>query len=184
MEDDPWSVGLPHRARPDVPSSVRFVRASVPNLRLATRFFASVLGLEPLFEPQLHPASDEPLWSGPGVQLDSVELAAGDCILELVHHRDPAGRAWPADYRISDQGLLNIAFGGQSRSEYEAVVARVKRAGYPMHAQMTTDFASVVYVEDGQGFSVELLYLQPGSESLAGFEPRSWDRRAGQPGGR
>jgi hypothetical protein len=45
-----------------------------------------------------------------------------------------------------------------------------------MHAEMRTDFASVVYVEDGQGFSVELLYLEPGSESLAGFEPRSWDR--------
>lgn len=110
------------------------------------------------------------------MRADAVELAAGDCILELVHHREPEGRGWPADYRLSDLGLLNIAFGGRSRTEYEAVLARVRAAGYPMHQEMTTDFASVVYVEDGQGFSVELLYLEPGSESLAGFEPRTWDR--------
>jgi catechol 2,3-dioxygenase-like lactoylglutathione lyase family enzyme len=176
MEDDPWPVALPNRARPYVPGSVRFVRASVPNLRLATHFFASVLGLEPLFEPHLHRASHESLWSEPGADADSVELAAGDCILELVHHRMPQGRGWPEGYRISDQGLLNIAFGGRSRREYEAVKDRVRASGYPMHAEMRTDFASVVYVEDGQGFSVELLYLEPGSESLAGFEPRSWDR--------
>jgi hypothetical protein len=47
-----------------------------------------------------------------------------------------------------------------------------------MHQEMTTDFASVVYVEDGQGFSVELLHLVGGNELPAGFERRSWIRTA------
>jgi catechol 2,3-dioxygenase-like lactoylglutathione lyase family enzyme len=178
MEDDPRPPGSPNVARPEVPSAVRFVRASVPDLALATRFFTGVLGLIPASEPRLHRTPDEALWGLAGARLDTVELAAGDCILELVHYREPKGRPRPAGYRISDLGLLNIAFGGRRRLDYEAVVTRVRADGYPMHQEMTTDFASVVYVEDGQGFSVELLHLEPGSESRAGFEPRTWVRAA------
>ena len=32
-------------------------------------------------------------------------------LVELVQYTDPPGRPWPPGYRISDQGLLNIAFG-------------------------------------------------------------------------
>ena len=55
---------------------------------------------------------------------------------------------------------------------------RVRAGGYPMHQEMTTDFASVVYVEAGQGFSVDLLRLVGGNELPAGFERRSWIRTA------
>jgi catechol 2,3-dioxygenase-like lactoylglutathione lyase family enzyme len=178
IEGDTRPRGSPNVARPEVPSVVRFVRASVPDLELATRFFAGILGFVPAPEPRLHQAQDEALWGLAGARLNTVELVAGDCVLELAQYEEPKGRPWPAGYRISDLGLLNVAFGSRRRQDYEAVVARVRASGYPMHQEMTTDFASVVYVEDGQGFSVELLHLEPGKESLAGFEPRTWARAA------
>ena len=55
-----------------------------------------------------------------GGQRDSLLLWADDMLVELVHYPDPAGRPWPPGYRISDQGLLNIAFGFRRRAEFEA----------------------------------------------------------------
>jgi catechol 2,3-dioxygenase-like lactoylglutathione lyase family enzyme len=175
MEDDPQVPGAPARARPESPVAIRSVTASVPDLDQATRFFA-VIGLHPLAEPVVHPQPTDWPWGLEDARLKSVELAAGDCVVELVQYLQPAGRPWPAGYRISDQGLLNLAFGGRDQVAYEQVRERVRTGGYPMNEEMTIDIGQVVYVEDGQGFSVELLHIRPGTERLAGFEPQTWDR--------
>jgi catechol 2,3-dioxygenase-like lactoylglutathione lyase family enzyme len=176
MEDDPQLPGVADRARPESPVAVRSVRASVPDLEMATRFFAGVLGLLPLPEPVIHNPADEALWGLPGARVKTIELAAGDVVVELVEYLEPLGRPWPVGYRISDHGLLNLAFGGRDQAAYEEVRDRVRAGGYPMNEEMTIDIGQVVYVEDGQGFSVELLHIRPGTERLAGFEPQTWDR--------
>ena len=82
------------------------------------------------------------------------------------------GRA-PADYRISDQGILNIAFGARSRRDHGELYRRARAAGAranrrPLHLPG----GGVVYVNDPDGFSVELLWMSPASEKRWGFTPR------------
>ena len=56
-------------------------------------------------------------------------FTAGGVLVELVQYLDPVGRPRPADYRISDQGILNIAFGARSRRDHVALYRRARAAG-------------------------------------------------------
>jgi hypothetical protein len=87
--------------------------------------------------------------------------------------RRPVGKPWPSDYRISDQGILNIAFGARNKRDLTEVYRRTVEAGArPNHAPIHLPGAGVVYVNDAQGFSVELLWMKPGkSDRDWGFEP-------------
>ena len=90
-----------------------------------------------------------------------------------------AGRPWPDGYRISDQGLLNVAFGFRDRREFEAAYRRCEQAGLePNGAPLRFGAWSVVYVNDADGFSIELLHIEPWYERQMGFRPRSRPRLA------
>ncbi len=94
-------------------------------------------------------------------------------VVELVEYADPRGAPWPPGYRISDQGLLNIAFGFRERAEFEAAYRRCAEAG--LHGNgppLRLGPWSVVYVNDDQGFSVELLHVESWYEGRMGFRPR------------
>ena len=142
------------------PVAVRSVTLSVPDLARSITFFRS-LGLE--------------TWSG---TLDSADreaasgIAALDaCIQSRRRHRrsravpraDLAGSHWPQGYRVSDQGILNIAFGARCKADHlqayrRAVAAGARGNSKPVHLPG----AGVVYVNDADGFSVELLWMKPG----------------------
>ena len=186
MEDRPRSGGPATRRRPEVQAEVVYVRASVPDLERSVRFFAGVTGLSPLAEPIIHAEADEALWGLAGARRLAAELHSDGPVLELVQYLRPAGRDRPADYRISDLGLLNVAFGSRDLARYQTAKGRLIELGHRTNEEMRLDFAATVYGEDDQGFSVELLYLKTGSEGLAGFEPRPWKVRSygSQPGGR
>ena len=77
----------------------------------------------------LHGPEHEALWGLEGAKRESLLLWADDMLVELVHYTEPAGRPWPPGYRISDQGLLNIAFGFRRRAEFEAAHRRCLEAG-------------------------------------------------------
>ncbi len=98
---------------------------------------------------------------------------AGDALVEVVQYLDPAGRARPVDYRISDQGILNIAFGVRSKHEHGDLLRRARRAGaQPNRRPLHMPGAGVVYVNDAQQFSVELLWMSRASDKRFGFTPR------------
>ena len=91
---------------------------------------------------------------------------------------DPVGRPRPAGYRISDQGILNIAFGARSRRDHGKLYRRARAAGArenrrPVHLPG----AGVVYVNDPDQFSVELLWMSPASDKRWGFTPRPARKR-------
>jgi len=89
-----------------------------------------------------------------------------------VQYMDPPGRPWPPGYRVSDQGLLNIAFGFSDRAAFENAQRRCAEAGLRANAPPLRFGAwSVVYVNDEQGFSVELLHIEPWYEGRMGFRP-------------
>ena len=78
---------------------------------LAAILRRDVLGLEVADGLDLHGPEHEALWGLEGARRESLLLWADDMLVELVHYTEPAGRPRPPGYRISDQGLLNIAFG-------------------------------------------------------------------------
>ena len=152
VEDDP----LPHAhqaGRLDCPAAIRSVTLSVPHLGDAAAYFGEGIGLEPSIV-RLHTPEHEALWGLAGATTETKLFDGGDVLVELVHYHDPVGKPWPNGYRISDQGILNIAFGARSKRDFDTVYHRAaafgaKPNGRPIHLRG----AGVVYVNDKHGFS-------------------------------
>ncbi len=129
MEDDPRAPEPRERPRPGLGAVARSVTLSVPDLERSRRFFAGTLGLEPADGLELHGPEHEALWGLEGATRESLLLWADDMLVELVHYTEPEGRPRPPGYRISDQGLLNIAFGFRRRDEFEAAHSALPGGG-------------------------------------------------------
>jgi catechol 2,3-dioxygenase-like lactoylglutathione lyase family enzyme len=180
MEDDFRLPGSPAPVRADVASAARFVRLSVPDLDRASRFWVEALGLTEARDVCLHTPEHETLWGLPRASARRLLLWAGDFLVELVEYTDPVGRDRPAGYLMSDQGILNVAFGSIDRHQFDAMLRRVRAAGYePINEPWELKgVASVVYVYDDQGFNVELLHVEPGGCEQMGFLPAADAYRA------
>ena len=183
MEQDPRADMPRNRPNSDIPVAVRCITLSVQNLEQSTQFFAGVLGLKKAVtngqQPfSLHGPEHEALWGLEGASRKQQLLWAHDVLLELVQYVDPAGASRPQDYRISDQGLLNIAFGFRSVREFRRVYRRCVDHGAPGNCRpLHLGAWSVVYVNDQQGFSVELLMVKPWYERFMGFKAKpGWQR--------
>jgi len=172
MEDDPRAPGPARRPRPDVPVATRSITLSVPDLERSRRFFVDTIGLEPAGSTELHRAEHEALWGLPGAKRRSSLLWAGDWLIELAQYTDPVGKPWPDGYRISDHGLLNIALGFRSKAAFDSTYERALAAGHRGNWRpLNLGAWAVVYVNDDQGFSVELLFVRPWYDRPMGFRP-------------
>jgi short-subunit dehydrogenase/catechol 2,3-dioxygenase-like lactoylglutathione lyase family enzyme len=179
MEDDPRADRQRPRPRPGIAAVGRAVTLSVPDLERSLGFFRDVLGLAEAEGVQLHRPEHEALWGLEGAKAERACLWADDFLVELVSYSDPAGKPPPEGYRISDLGLLNIAFGFRERAEFEAACTRCREAGHEGNGPpLRLGAWSVVYVNDDQGFSVELLHVEPWYERQMGFRPRPTPRLA------
>ncbi len=127
----------------------------------------------------LHTPEHEALWGLAGARTRSRTFVAGDVLVEAVQYIGPGRQPWPEGYRISDQGILNIAFGARNRHDFTEVYRRCIAAGArPNCAPKHMPGAGVVYVNDVQGFSFELLWTKPGlADRVWGFEPLPLGRR-------
>ncbi len=168
MEGDPLD-GVEPRA--PGPVTVRGVTLSVRDLDASRRFFRDTLELEE-FTGVLHEPEHGALWGLPDAQREALVLRAGGVLLEIVRYETPRGRDLPADYRISDQGLLNIALGFRDRRAFERMHNKCVAAGYRGNWRpLRLGAWSVVYVNDDQGCSVELLHVMPWYDGRMGFRP-------------
>ena len=177
MEDDPLAGAGLVPSRSACPVAVRSVTLSVPDLTRSEAFFARGLGLE-RSGVALRAPEHEALWGLAGARTRSCVLTAGSVLIELVQYLDPIGRPRRAGYRISDQGILNIAFGARSRRDHGTLYRRARAAGArencrPVHMPG----GGVVYVNDPDQFSVELLWMSPASDKRWGFTPRPAGKR-------
>ncbi len=154
----------------EVSVATRMVRASVPDLARSIAFFVDTHGMR-RHEPTLHRPEHERLWGLPGARLKVELLSAGDFWLELAQYEDPRPAPWPADYRISDLGILNIAVGSREQEPYRAAAQAVRKAGYRLDAEIENEIGSTVYATDDQGFSLGLMCLEESGDAFAGFEP-------------
>ena len=176
MEDDPLGPAAPP-GRNDCPVAVRSVTLSVPDLDRSVSFFRG-LGLEE-WQGTLHKTEHEAACGLYDAWVRTRVLMAGDVLVEIAQYLDPLGRPWPRGYQISDQGILNIAFGARNKADHALIYERAIAAGAtPNFRPVHVPGAGVVYVNDADGFSVELLWAKPGkSDRKWGFEPMSIERR-------
>jgi short-subunit dehydrogenase/catechol 2,3-dioxygenase-like lactoylglutathione lyase family enzyme len=178
MEDDPRDPARRERPRPDLSVAARSVTLSVPSLERSRHVFEQLLGLEPADQP-LHGPEHEQLWGLTGAKRESALLWADDLLVELVEYAEPRGRDWPDGYRISDQGLLNVAFGFRDRRAFQVAHRRCLAGGLVANGPpLRLGAWSVVYVNDPDGFSIELLHAEPWYEGQMGFRPRRAPRLA------
>ncbi|HYX77894.1 MAG TPA: SDR family NAD(P)-dependent oxidoreductase [Solirubrobacterales bacterium] len=179
MEEDPRAAEPRRRPRPGLAAVARSVTLSVSDLEPSARFFGEILGLDAADSVALHAPEHEALWGLEGARRESLLMWADDFLVELVRYLEPAGRPWPPGYRISDQGIVNIAFGFRERTQFEAAHERCLEAGFRGNGPpLRLGAWSVVYVNDNQGFSVELLHIEPWYERQMGFRPRPTPRLA------
>jgi catechol 2,3-dioxygenase-like lactoylglutathione lyase family enzyme len=159
-------------ARPELGVAIRAIRASVPDLGRSLAFFHDVLRLESVEEP-IHLPEHEALWGLDGSQRDIRLLAAGNVFLELVQYRDPAGDPWPDGYQLSDGGVMNIALQTTSAPLFDEMRERVAGSGYESADLFPSEDVAVSYMTDDQGFSVELICMQPSAYADFGFLPEA-----------
>ena len=178
MEDDPLPQ-FNRRGRIDCPAAIRSVTLSVPQVTDVAAFFEEGVGLK-AGTVTLHTPEHEALWGLAGATTESRLFDGGEVLIEVVHYLDPVGKPRPHDYRLSDQGILNIAFGVRDKADFNAVYRRAEAFGArpncrPVHLPGA---GSVVYVNDPHGFSVEILRTKPGlADRIFGFEPRPMHKR-------
>ena len=177
MEDDPLSGAGLAPSRSACPVAVRSVTLSVPDLARSEAFFSRGLGLDHS-DAALRAPRHETLWELTGARTHGTVFSAGGVLVELVQYLDPIGRPRPPGYRISDQGILNIAFGVRSRREHGNLYRRARAAGARENRRpLQTPGAGVVYVNDPDQFSVELLWMSRASGRRWGFTPRPAAKR-------
>jgi catechol 2,3-dioxygenase-like lactoylglutathione lyase family enzyme/uncharacterized protein YndB with AHSA1/START domain len=179
MEDDPLVVeskGV--KGRHDCAAAIRSVTMSTPDLADSVDYLSRGIGLKES-RVALHAPEHEAMWGLAGAQTRSRLFEAGDVLVEVVQYLNPVGKPWPKGYRISDQGILNIAFGARNKRDHMEVYRRAAAFGArPNCRPIHTPGAGVVYVNDRHRFSVEILWMKPGSNDRQwGFEPLPTARR-------
>ncbi|HSW15113.1 MAG TPA: SRPBCC family protein [Solimonas sp.] len=177
MERDPLPAEV-SSARRGCGAALRSVTLSVPDLQQTADFLESGLGLRET-SLSLHGPEHEALWGLAGAQTQSRIFAAGGVLVEAVQYLSPQGRPRPEGYRISDQGILNVAFGARNKKDHTEVYRRSIAAGARPNCQpIHLGGAGVVYVNDPQDFSFEILWLKPGlQDRMWGFEALPIARR-------
>jgi catechol 2,3-dioxygenase-like lactoylglutathione lyase family enzyme len=174
LERDPLEGLAPPKALIDVPSTVRFVTISVPDLEAARAAWVDKLGMEVAPVGALHSTEHEALWGLEGARRKSLTLQGGGVLVELVEYEEPRGRPLPEDHRICDPGIMNIALGARDREEFDRVFARWVAQGLRPTSPTPLDVGifRVMYFRTPTGESVELLYPRRWAWSLTGFRPR------------
>ncbi len=178
MEDDPLiSRGGQPPASGACPVAVRSVTLSVADLGQSAAFLSEGLGM-PASGAALRRPEHEALWSLPGAATRSQVFDAGDALVEVVQYLDPVGRPRRGDHRISDQGILNVALGTRSKSEFGDLYRRACDAGArPNSTPARIPGAAVAYVNDPQQFSLELMRMSRFWDKHWGFTPVPITRR-------
>lgn len=176
-ERDPLAAidwGDPEVLRPEIPAVFRTMRASVPDLQVAREDFVKAMGFREVEDYQLHSPGDEAMWGLPGARTSSVVLRANNFLLELVEYQSPGPRPRPADYLLSDQGFMNIALGYRGNHQYDTALEHAVRHGMRPNSPKPVEAGvfRVMYVNDRNDFSVEMLNARQALWSITGFKAR------------
>ena len=170
LERDVLPEALVSPSRPGI--AFRGVRASVSDLSRSVAFFADGFGLQATDDPHvLHGSEHEALWGLAGERPTLITFRAGDLFLELAQYDDPRGAPWPSGHQSTDAGIMNVALTTADQAVYERLTEEMGARGYHVRTATMSDQVSLAYIEDDQGFSVELLFMMPSAYEEFGFWP-------------
>jgi len=177
LERDPMTLiegGESCIVRPALSSATRFMRVSVPDLARARATFLDAMGLSEVTGFSLHTPEHEALWGLAGATARTALLRGRNFLVELAEYGDPAPRPRPPGYQISDQGFMNIAIGYRSAGEFDQAFRHATGHGMrPNGKPVDIGIFRVMYVNDPDGFSVEMLYARRWLWRLSGFAATS-----------
>jgi len=151
--------------------SVEFLSITVRSLERVREFWVHLLGFEEMSGARIHDHSHGRLLGVKPAVKETLVLRAGPVVLEFVQYAQDVCRPRPAGYLISDIGLLNLALGTLDRKVFEMTYELLSKNGFGGHQKpwCVPGVASVVYVQDPQGLSVELLHVEPAALARMGF---------------
>lgn len=149
-----------------------YAAASVSDLAAAKRFYTEVLQLPLTPDFELHAADADALWALKGARSESFMVDAGGVFLEIVQYTSPQGRPRPADYRASDQGIVNVALGALDKPPIEAAFKRLAAAGHTPPYLVDVGDLLAGYIIDAER-EIELAVIPESLEVALGFAPIS-----------
>lgn len=156
---------------PVAPPVVRSVALSVADLERASRFWIETCGLRTRDDPALLDPARESLWGLDGARRELRVARGGEIDLELVRYVDPPGRPRPADHRLCDQGLLNVALAYRDRAPFDGLQARLRAAGCRATVECPPGPFASTYLRDFEGNSLEIFACPEDHDALLGFVP-------------
>ena len=175
LERDPMTQiegADPSIVRPELMSATRFMRVSVPGLEETRDAFINAMGLTEVEDFQLHTPEHESLWGLEGAQTRTALLRSRNFLIELVEYQSHDPKPRPLGYQICDQGFMNVALGYRETIEFDRNFGHAQRNGMtPNGKPVDIGMFRVMYVNDPQGFSVEMLTARKALWSLSGFSP-------------
>ena len=170
FEADPFHFGSGGIVRPELSATVRSMVVSVPDMDKAREYYNTVLGMTVVEGETLHDASHESLWGLEGATAERLLLRTGNFLVELVCYSDPKPTPWPDGYQICDQGFMNIALGYRDNASFDAAFQKALDGGArPNGKPLDAGIFKVMYVNDSEGFSVEMLNARKALWSVTGF---------------
>ncbi len=109
-------------------------------------------------------------WSEQGRLQKHQTLQMGDMYVVASQYRDSRPR--PSDHQLADIGIMNFAIFLRDQADFAACMNATQRLGMrPNCAPLSVgNEASIVYNNDRQGFSVEMIFLAPKLWGLYGFK--------------
>jgi len=164
---------VPGRSAPYVPDpspAIVYAACSVSNLDAARNFYGNILGLEILARDMLHGPEHEALWGLNDAICDGFLLRLGEVFVEVVQYQTPKARAKAPDHRITDQGIMNIAFGSRNIPSIQKLAAKIEGQGIGCSEPTSIDIAFATYVMDSER-EVELIGLDEAADEVFGFVP-------------
>jgi len=171
FERDPLKSVAPEPERPDLDVAVRSVTVSVPDIAGFCERAERGLGLV-REDRELHAPDHYRLWGLEGARRQSTVLRGGGVALEVVQYERPEGRSWPEGYRLSDLGYMNVAVGFRETAGFDRSFAEAQAAGWIPHGKpLEAGVFKVMYVDDADGFDVEMLRPRSWADRLTGFAP-------------
>lgn len=158
-----------HAAEP----ALVYAASSVSDLDGARAYYRDTLGSGAEIRPleDLHDPAHEALWGLAGREREGFVVRYGEIAVEVVRYARP-GCPRPIDYRTSDQGMTNVAFGSRSKPEIEAVFARLAAAGITPPFKIEAPDICGGYIVDAER-EVELVAVPASFDPFVGFEAKA-----------
>ena len=100
----------------------------------------------------------------------SNKVRLGDVFVEVVQYEQPEARPKPADHMITDQGIMNIAFGSRDIAHVQRLASRIEAQGIDCSEPTSVDIAFAIYVMESER-EIELIGLDEAADPIFGFVP-------------